>query len=258
MKVMRKKIIKITESQIIDTVKKVINEHYELSCLDELMEYMWIRPKYTGLNVDIFVDDGGSYLRNQHPLLVFARNGYDKSVNDFIPFLVSERPVILKEYDEYGISYNDIFAIQYFIISNIEILKGLANDKISQTEFFDYIKIPEYVIAEDKKLINEMATLRAKDSGLPMDIWLDEGSTYIGHAPRLKFKASVEQRTTREYSSMLLTNPPTTENVPQDSPITKKDLDKLKSFVVNNLDLLLKLCNGEIEYKTQFLPNVKF
>lgn len=40
---------------------------------------------------------------------------------------------------------------------------------------------------------------------------------------------------------MLLTNPPTIENFPKDSPLKKKDLDKLRKFVVDNLDLLLKL-----------------
>lgn len=103
-----------------------------------------------------------------------------------------------------------------------------------------------------------MATIRAKDSGLPMDIWADEGGTYIGHAPRIKFRASVEQRTTMEFSSMLLTNPPTTENIPANTQISKRDLDKLKSFVINNLELLIKLCNREIDYRKDFLPNVKF
>lgn len=57
---------------------------------------------------------------------------------------------------------------------------------------------------------------------------------------------------------MLLTNPPTIENFPKDSPLKKKDLDKLRKFVVDNLDLLLKLFNNEIDYATEFLPNVKF
>ena len=71
-----------------------------------------------------------------------------------------------------------------------------------------------------------------------------------------KFRASNEQRTTREFSSMLLTNPPTIENMPDNSQLRKKDIEKLKKFVVNNLELLLKLANGEIDYVTEFLPKV--
>lgn len=52
---------------------------------------------------------------------------------------------------------------------------------------------------------------------------------------------------------MLLTNPPTIENFPKDSPIKKKDLDKIKQFVVNNLVLLKELADGKIDYRTEFL-----
>ena len=103
-----------------------------------------------------------------------------------------------------------------------------------------------------------MATLKANDSNLPVDICLDEGATYISHAPRIKFRASNEQRTTREFSSMLITNPPVIENFPKNSPIKTKDLNKIKQFVIDNLDLLLRLANGEIDYTTEFLTQAKF
>ena len=242
---------------ICETVKKVIVERYTLSSTDELMEYMWLKPQITGLNVDIFVDDGGSYQRNGHTLLLWVRNGYSKSIAEFIPFSISNTPQILDENIDYNITYNDIFAIQDFIVFNLQNLALLANQKISQKEFVNTIKTPSYAITEKKEILSEMATLRAQDSNLPMDIWLDEGATYQGHAPRLKFRASNEQRTTREFSSMLLTDPPTIENMPSNSPIKKKDIDTLKSFVVKNLDLLLKLANGEIDYLTDFLPNME-
>ena len=257
---MSKRIIKITESDVKkivkETVKKVIKETYNLSDSDELMEYMWLKPSVTQLNVDIFVDDGGSYLRNNHQLLLFVRNGYTKDISDFIPFAIANDPIILNDNIEYNISYNDIFAVQDFIKVNVNNLYKLANEKISHQEFLNQINIPFYSISESKQLLSEMATLRSKDSNLPMDVWLDEGATYVGHAPRLKFRASHEQRNTREFSSMLLTNPPTIENFPDNSPLKKKDINKLENFVVNNLDLLLKLAKGEIDYTTEFLPNM--
>ena len=256
---MVKKIINISEGQlkniVKETVKQVMKE-YHISDVDELMEFLWLRPTRTGLNVDIFVDDGGSYIRNNHPLLLFARNGYDKTVSEFIPFSISEIPLILNPNIEYNISYNDIFAIQDFIVYNIGILRQLANETITHSDFVNSIRIPAYVIAESKSVLLEMATLRMADSKLPMDVWLDEGGTYQGHAPRLKFRASNEQRTTRDFSSMLLTNPPTIENMPSHSPLKAKDIRKLENFVVNNLEQLLKLANGEIDYTTDFLPNM--
>lgn len=255
------KVIKINEQDIKNIITETIichiNEQYSLNDSDELTEYMWLRPHLTNLNVDIFVDDGGSYRRHNHPLLLLARNGYDKSVNEFISFSVSEKPNILNPEIDYNISYNDIYAIQDFIISNLTNLSALADENISQPIFVNQLRIPSYVVAERKEMLSEMATLRMKDSKLPMDVWLDEGATYVGHAPRLKFRASNDQRTTREFSSMLLTNPPTIENMPDDSPLKKKDIEKLEKFVITNLDLLLKLANGEIQYTTDFLPNIK-
>ena len=32
--------------------------------------------------------------------------------------------------------------------------------------------------------------------------------------------------------------------------------DKIKKFVLENKDLLLALCNGSIDYRTDFLPNM--
>lgn len=253
------KTIKINESDLKNIVKKTVKkiyENYQLHDVDELMEFMWLKPNITQLNVDIFVDDGGSYLRNNHDLLVFVRNGYTKDVSEFIPFLVSQTPVILDKNLNYNITYNDIFAVQDFIKTNVNVLFKLANEEISHDEFINQIKVPYYSISENKNIILEMATLRTKDSNLPMDIWLDEGATYIGHAPRIKFIASHEQKTTREFSSMILTNPPTIENFPDNSLIKAKDLNKLKIFVINNLDLLLKLSKGEIDYRTEFLPNM--
>ena len=105
--------------------------------------------------------------------------------------------------------------------------------------------------------MTEMSTLRKEDTNLPMDIWVDEGATYQGHAPRLKFRASREQRTTREFSSMSLTNPPKIENFPNNSPLRKKDIEKLECFVIKNLDLLLKLAKDEIDF-AEFLPKLKY
>lgn len=233
-------------------------EQYQLICSDELMEYMWLKPNITHLNVDIFVDDGWSYERNNHSLLLFIRNGYDQSANTFIPMSISDHPRVLDDDMDFNISYEEIFAIQDFIQSNIEGLVALSQQKITQEEFLSQIKKSFQFVAENKQMIIEMATLRKSESHLPVDIWLDEGGTYQPHAPRIKFKASNEQHTTREFSSMLLVNPPTIENLPDNCPIRKKDIDKIKNFVVNNLDLLLKLANGEIDYTTEFKPNMIF
>lgn len=110
-----------------------------LSHPDELMEFLWVKPKISGINVDIFVDDSKSYKRNNRPLLLFARNGYDKSVDEFIPFSISEHPSVLNDEMEFNISYDDIFLIQDFIQVNCQLISNLADYTISQREFFDNV-----------------------------------------------------------------------------------------------------------------------
>lgn len=223
---MKKNIIKISEQElqniVKESVKKILHENYQMDSVDELMEFMWLRPKMTHLNVDIFVDDGQSYIRHKHELLLFVRNGYDKHVNEFIPFSVSQNPIVLDNVMDFNISYDDIFCVQDFILANLNSLQSLANRNISQFSFIQSIRIPSYALCERKEMLNEMSTLRKEDTNLPVDIWVDEGATFQGHAPRLKFRASQEQRTTREFSSILLTNPP------------------------------------KIDFTTEFLPNVKY
>ena len=51
---------------------------------EEIIEYMWLKPNLTSIDVDIFVDDGGAYLRHNHELLLFARNGYGRGSADFM------------------------------------------------------------------------------------------------------------------------------------------------------------------------------
>lgn len=115
-------------------------EKYSLTDVDELMEYMWLKPDRTGLKVDIFVDDCGSYERYGHPLLLWARNGYGREVPEFIPFLVSDQPTILNLGIDCRISEEDVVAILGFIQRNLEILVKLPADLISQTDFVESVK----------------------------------------------------------------------------------------------------------------------
>ena len=61
-----KKIINLNEDNIKEmveeSIKQILQEKYNMTSVEEIMEYMWLKPKITSLKVDIFVDDGQSYL----------------------------------------------------------------------------------------------------------------------------------------------------------------------------------------------------
>lgn len=245
-----------------ETVKKFIssvieeNSEYKMRSLDELYGYMWLKPAKTGINADIFVDDGEAYIRDQHVPLIYVRNGYGREITEFIPISISGVPRVLDRTMKINLDMDVLRAIINFIKINRNALLAMADGKIGVNEFSSALKIPSQSVVESKQPINEMATLRRKDSNLPMDIWLDEGATFQGHAPRIKFRASKEQKNTDEFSSMTLTNPPVIENFPRKHNVSTKDIRALREFVIMNMDLLLKLANGEIDYQTEFLPNM--
>lgn len=113
---------------------------YHLEDPEEIIEYMWLRPYCTNLKVDIFVDDGGSYTRHNHIPLLFARNSYNEESNKFIPFALSDNPIILDDTIGYQISSNDISNIQDFIKTNLPLLLKLADSEISQIDFIHSLK----------------------------------------------------------------------------------------------------------------------
>lgn len=239
-------------------INEVLNEAltYKMQSTDELMEYAWIKPNVSNLKLDIFVDDGFAYQRGRHPLILFARNGYNKSCDTFIPITICSEPRIIDQDMDIFVNFEDIYAIQDFIELNYHLLVQLADEKISLNDFVTNLNTNySQVVVAESFLLTEMATLRSQDSGLPVDIWLDEGSTYNGHAPRIKFRANNDQRTTREFSSMIISDSPTIENMER-TILRKKEIDKIKKFVLENKNLLLALCNGSIDYRTDFLPNM--
>lgn len=242
----------------IDDLLKEIEDKYGAKYQDDMMEYLWLKPSVTHLNVDIFVDDGFAFKRSDRSILLYVRNGYTTQVSDFIPMSVCEQPTVTDSNMDFNVDYEDLFAVQDFIQMNLVALIRLANEQISAQEFVQNLNIdyPKTFVAENKKILLEMATLRKKESGLPMDIWLDEGSTFLGHAPRIKFRASNEQRTTREFSSMLITDPQNIENIPSNSILRAKDIEKLRQFVKANQKNLLLLANKKISYLDDFLNNM--
>lgn len=101
---------------------------------------MWLKPDKTGLGVDIFVDDGMSYQRHEHELLLFARNGNGRECSSFIPFSISDKPCVLDDEMDINLPYETVFHIQDFIQSNLRIFQLLASQDISQEAFVQNIQ----------------------------------------------------------------------------------------------------------------------
>ena len=222
-------------------------KEYRMSNIDELFGYTRLDKVRTGLNVTLFADSTRAYKMYNHIPLLFARNGYNEAIKEYIPFSIAPHSQILDQGIDLKINYSDVFTIQNFIRENFRGLRDLANEKIDDVDFLSSIRKVRSQLNEDASLLLEMSKLRPKDTNLPIDIWVDEDETYQGHAPRIKFQSSSEQTLTTQYSTMTITNPPMVFNLPQRHSLRTKDIRKIEAFVISNMDNLLKLAKGEID-----------
>jgi hypothetical protein len=102
---------------------------------------------------------------------------------------------------------------------------------------------------EENLTIEEMATLRKTDSGLPANLYLDDAGAWgkSGHWKRIKFQPNAGDRPmTRDRVPMSIADDPQilVKNVKID--LSMKQLEQIKSFVRANKNLLLQLADAEI------------
>ncbi len=104
---------------------------------DDLIEYCRLRPEKTGLNVEIFLDDGEAYKRNGHPLWVYIQNNYN-DITDVIPIEVETLSVISDK--KVNIDINDYENVLKYIKKNKELIKGLTDNSVKHLEYVELHK----------------------------------------------------------------------------------------------------------------------
>lgn len=106
----------------------------------------------------------------------------------------------------------------------------------------------------------EMATLKKKRSGLPVNLYLDDSGSYVngGHAPQIKFQANRNDSSdTRLMIPMTISDDP---EIPVDykqqlDGVKENDIKTIKQFVIANKDNLLRLCDSSDDYDFQDFLN---
>lgn len=112
---------------------------YYMQHEDELLHFLWLRTEITGVMVDIFVDDGGKYKIDKHPLIAFVRNGYGREVGEFIAVAVEGKQEILSVEMDLKVTDKDFMAAKLFIRENQKLLKDFADSKVEHLDFFNQI-----------------------------------------------------------------------------------------------------------------------
>jgi hypothetical protein len=113
-------------------------------------------------------------------------------------------------------------------------------------EFYE-VAISNEHLREDIKVehLMEMSKLTARETGLPVDIWVDEGRTFTnsGHGKRIKFQGDKSDPNTRNWIPLTVSNNPEIPNKNIQHNLNAQEINAIKSFVIKNLDILLKLGN---------------
>jgi hypothetical protein len=119
------------------------------------------------------------------------------------------------------------------------------------------------IIVEERCLsdLEEMAGLRKPDTGLPVNLWLDETGAYkrSGHWKRIKFQGDhANAINPNNLFIMTISNDP--QIMPPDAEVKiklpRKEIEKVKIFVKNNVDLLSRLADQKITF-AQFIKQMK-
>jgi len=106
------------------------------------------------------------------------------------------------------------------------------------------------------ELILSMPVLRKDQSGLPVNVWVDNGEHYIGggHWKRIKFQKDKGDRFTEKNSAvMTVSDDPKVKGT---HSLSIHDLKKLKEFVVRNKDLLEAVSDKRLSFQ-DFVRNMR-
>jgi len=85
----------------------------------ELFEYHLLERQQTHLPMRIYVDDGGAYLRHDHPLWLYMCNGYQTD-SPVIPVNIREAPCIPLEHYDLHVSESHLEKVYIFIKDNYD------------------------------------------------------------------------------------------------------------------------------------------
>ena len=131
-----------------DLFEEVLRESQKLSKVENLRENMklsemaTLRKERSGLPVNIYLDDSGSWSRSGH----WKRIKFQPDTNNhpdtrnMIPMSISDDPEILVRDARMSLSSSEIEEIKSFVRNNKEILLKLSDSEIDIQEFIERMR----------------------------------------------------------------------------------------------------------------------
>lgn len=111
-----------------------------------------------------------------------------------------------------------------------------------------------------KYCLLDMATLRKKDTKLPVNIWVDDAGTYLnsGHCKRIKFQKDYGNSPVTNSFAIMKLSGEIVQNTLEGNKISSKDIEKIRNFVSNNFAILDELSDANIsifEFRELMIPS---
>lgn len=199
-----------------------------------------------GTGMRIQLDNTHGYLKEGHPLWVWVENGYLKE-SYIVPMTVGYLPELVFDVP-LDITIPDFVRLRMFISENQKLIKDIADEK------FDYSKMDFRVrclLKESILRLDEMPNYKPFQTGVPHDIWIDKGKTYLkgGHGPRVKVFSRKNPNLAVSFSTVDLEPK---DRIPKGEERTMKIA---QSWIGYNLPNIEKLMNGEME-EDEFLQRM--
>lgn len=221
--------------------------------IDELLEYSFIPPRLSSLNVPCLIDCDESFKHHKHPMWILIGNGANLEEDGWLPFSIEDNAQMLIKERKTNLSPSDIADIQEFIRVNKNLLSAFANGKKRGCSFISEMALPY----NGQNLITEYQKLYPTETNLPVDIWVDDGGTFAKgkHAPRIKFPAEWGDGNTRNYVPMGLQDG---TPIYAKSSLPPKVIKAIQQYVARNQELLTALSKKQITldyYKEKSIPN---
>jgi hypothetical protein len=253
-------VLKDTKDIMNEVKNRLVNEKrydYKLSAdeKDTEIEFTtFLAKQRTNLPCNLLADDSRMYIHHNHPLWIYVQPNYGTNITiHSIPMSVCSKPQWMASTEHLLLSSKDVAKVKKFIIQNELLLKKVA---IGEIDSYDLLK--QFIPLHRHSLL-EMGNIYKKDTKLPVNLWLDDKQKYIDgkHGPRIKFQNDYSDNITNNFLSLTITDPPKVKPSEDMVEIEKYDLNTLKDFVINNIDILLNLANKKI-YMDDALPRLDF
>ena len=145
----------------------------------QLADYDVLDGSWCGIENKIFIDCGQSYKHHKHPLWVYIEFKNIKTKNPhayytcfYLPITVEKHPQIIGNIEGMGINPKTINNVKRFISGNVKAFKDIADMKVRDNDNI----LPIFMLKEEK-VLTESPNFLKKQLALPVNIWIDPGSS---------------------------------------------------------------------------------